>query len=96
LQTLLGTQVRFTSRPASVRYPVCFGMSGIDHIVVVMTENRSFDHLLGWHPTAEGEQGGMSYPDASGALVLTAPLAPDYMGCNHPDPDDSWAGSRVA
>jgi phospholipase C len=70
--------------------------SGIDHIVVVMMENRSFDHLLGWHPTAEGEQGGMSYPDASGALVPTAPLAPDYMGCDHPDPDHSWAGSRVA
>ena len=22
--------------------------SGIEHIVVVMMENRSFDHLLGW------------------------------------------------
>jgi phospholipase C len=38
----------------------------------------------------------MSYPEASGALVPTAPLAPDYMGCDHPDPDHSWAGSRVA
>ena len=24
--------------------------SGVDHIVVVMMENRSFDHFLGWHP----------------------------------------------
>jgi hypothetical protein len=28
----------------------------INHIVVVMMENRSFDHLLGWHPTANGMQ----------------------------------------
>ena len=26
--------------------------SGIEHIVVVMMENRSFDHLLGWFPGA--------------------------------------------
>ena len=34
----------------------------VDHIVVVMMENRSFDHLLGWHPTANGRQLGLSYP----------------------------------
>jgi len=28
--------------------------SGIEHIVVVMMENRSFDHFLGWLPNAEG------------------------------------------
>ena len=32
--------------------------SGVDHIVVVMMENRSFDHLLGWHPTADARQAG--------------------------------------
>ncbi|MBO0843021.1 MAG: phospholipase, partial [Nocardioides sp.] len=26
--------------------------SGIDHIVVLMMENRSFDHYLGWLPGA--------------------------------------------
>ena len=26
--------------------------SGIEHVVVVMMENRSFDHMLGWLPTA--------------------------------------------
>ena len=30
--------------------------SGIEHIVVVMMENRSFDHLLGWLPNANGMQ----------------------------------------
>src|SRR4051794_23434635 len=70
--------------------------SGIDHIVVVTMENRSFDHLLGWHPTANGEQAGLSYPDETGALVPTAPLAPDFTGCGHPDPDHSWQGSRIS
>jgi len=32
--------------------------STIDHIVVVMMENRSFDHLLGWLPNANGMQSG--------------------------------------
>ena len=70
--------------------------STVDHIVVVTMENRSFDHLLGWHPTANAVQQGLSYPDETGALVPTAALAPDYQGCDHPDPDHSWAGSRVA
>jgi phospholipase C len=37
--------------------------SGIEHIVFVMMENRSFDHLLGWLPGARGHQGGLSYKD---------------------------------
>jgi phospholipase C len=35
----------------------------IAHIVVVMMENRSFDHLLGWFPTADARQTALSYPD---------------------------------
>ena len=68
--------------------------SGIEHIIVVMMENRSFDHLLGWLPNADGMQEGLSYPDDSGALHPTFPLAPDYMGCSHPDPDHTWQGGR--
>ena len=37
--------------------------SGIEHIVVVMMENRSFDHLLGWLPGANGQQAGLAYLD---------------------------------
>jgi phospholipase C len=69
--------------------------SGVDHIVVVMMENRSFDHLLGWHPTADGQQGGLTYPDAMGGEQATYPLASDFQGCAHPDPDHSWEGGRV-
>src|SRR5690348_13695607 len=61
--------------------------SGIQHIVVVMMENRSFDHFLGWLPGADGKQTGLSYPDNSGVMHPTSPLAPDYQGCGHPDPD---------
>jgi phospholipase C len=69
--------------------------SGVDHIVVVMMENRSFDHLLGWHPTADATQDGLAYPDKTGTLQPTFALAPDYQGCAHLDPDHSWAGGRL-
>ena len=70
-------------------------LSGIEHIVVVMMENRSFDHLLGWLPNADGRQGGLAYVDRNGTAEATAPLRPDYMGCLHPDPDHSWSGGRA-
>ncbi len=68
-------------------------LSGIDHIVVVMMENRSFDHLLGWMPNANGRQSGLSYPDNNGNLQPTHRLN-FYVGCSHPDPDHSYAGGR--
>jgi phospholipase C len=71
------------------------GDSGIDHVVVVMMENRSFDHVLGWLPEADGRQSGLSYRDTSGRLVPTYPLAPDFSGCGFRDPDHSYEGGRV-
>jgi phospholipase C len=71
------------------------GKSGIDHIVVAMMENRSFDHILGWLPGADGMQAGLVYTDSGGAAFETYPLAPDFQGCGHPDPDHSWDGGRV-
>lgn len=69
--------------------------SGLEHIVVVMVENRSFDHLLGWLPGADGKQAGLTFIDRAGAAVPTMPLAPDFQGCGHPDPDHSYDGARV-
>src|SRR5439155_7309669 len=69
--------------------------SGLDHFVLVTMENRSFDHFLGWLPGADGRQEGLAYTDASGASHPTFPLAPDYQGCSHPDPDHSYLGGRV-
>jgi phospholipase C len=67
----------------------------IDHVVVVMMENRSFDHFLGWLPGADGAQAGLTYYDGVGTPHQTHPLAPDYQGCGHPDPDHSYEGGRV-
>ena len=68
--------------------------SGIQHIVVVMMENRSFDHFLGWLPNANGRQSGLTYTDASDQPHPTYHLQ-DYQGCGHPDPDHSYAGGRI-
>ncbi len=70
--------------------------SGIDHIVVVMMENRSFDHFLGWLPNAAGKQAGLNFTDNGGASHPTYSLSGDFTGCPHPDPDHTYGGSRVA
>src|SRR2546428_8781561 len=69
--------------------------SGIEHVVVFMMENRSFDHLLGWLPSADGRQAGLTYLDTAGVPHPTFPLAPDFQGCAYKDPDHSYAGGRV-
>jgi phospholipase C len=68
-------------------------VSGIRHIVVVTMENRSFDHLLGWLPNANAGQ-SFSYPVAGGGTANTMHW-PDYQGCGHPVPDNSYLGGRV-
>jgi phospholipase C len=69
--------------------------SGLDHVVVVVMENRSFDHLLGWLPGADGKQAGLTYTDGAGVAHATFPLAPDFQGCAFRDPDHSYDGARV-
>jgi phospholipase C len=69
--------------------------SGIEHVVVLMMENRSFDHMLGWLDGADGRQRGLTYTDAAGVPHRTHRLAPDFQGCGHPDPDHSYEGGRV-
>jgi phospholipase C len=67
----------------------------IDTFVVLMMENRSFDHYFGWRPGADGRNAGLKYPDDQGHLHSTHPLAPDYQGCAFNDPDHSWEGGRT-
>jgi phospholipase C len=69
--------------------------SGIEHIVVVTMENRSFDHFLGWLPNADGTQAGLTYVDDSSVSHATHSLSGDYTGCPHADPDHSYGGARV-
>ena len=44
--------------------------SGIDHIVQVMMENRSYDHMLGWVPKSNGIQ-HQTFLDNNGEPVDT-------------------------
>ena len=87
---LTGTVETTTTSAQTLPAP---GSSKIDHIVVVMMENRSFDHFLGWLPGARGRQGGLSYLDTDGEAHPTWRLN-TYVGCAHPDPDHSYAGGR--
>lgn len=61
-----------------------------DTVVVLMMENRSFDHLLGWFRGADGRQAGLRYRDRAGALRSTHALAPDFQGCGFHDPRHDW------
>jgi len=69
--------------------------SGIENIVVLMMENRSFDHFLGWVPGADGEQAGLDFVDKRGATQETYTLAPEFQGCQYGDPDHGYRGGRV-
>src|SRR5262245_19312183 len=66
--------------------------SGIDHVVVVMMENRSFDHYLGWLPGANGRQAGLTFFDRQGVPRTTSHW-PEPQGCANPD--HSFEGGRV-
>ena len=70
-----GTAARGGSDPAPARGLPAPADSGLDHIVVVMMENRSFDHYLGWLPGADGRQAG---PDVQGRRRQGAPDAPPH------------------
>jgi phospholipase C len=69
--------------------------SGIDHVVVLMMENRSFDHFLGWVPGADGVQAGVTLKDSDGNPHDSYDLAPNFQNCNLADPDHSYAGGRI-
>ena len=79
---------RRTALPAPKNMP-------IDTFVVLMMENRSFDHYLGFLDGADGRQAGLTYTDKTGRSFETRALAPDWQGCGHPDPDHSWKGGRT-
>src|SRR6202012_4870403 len=64
----------------------------IDTFVVLMMENRSFDHYLGWLPGADGVQAGLTFTDAQGLSHPTHRLVDQYQGCGFLDPDHSWDG----
>jgi phospholipase C len=63
------------------------GLASVESVVVLMLENRSMDHMLGYLYSKEGNvspsgqafeglQGGESNPDASGSAVAVFPIEP--------------------
>jgi phospholipase C len=66
------------------------GLDSLKHIVVLMMENRSFDHMLGSlkavDPRIDGVSNQLSNPDTTGAPVKPQPLA-EFQGQLDPDPD---------
>jgi hypothetical protein len=71
------------------------GSRGIRHVVILMMENRSFDHFLGWLPGADGRHDLTFVSAVDGNTYPNYPLAPDFQGCGYSDPDHSWEGWLV-
>src|SRR4051794_16399666 len=70
----------------------------IDHFVVVMMENRSFDHYFGWLDAADGDQTQSFVDGSTGKRVKTrhaASLSSEWQGCGHPDPGHGWDEGRA-
>lgn len=62
-----------------------------DHVVVLMMENRSFDHLLGWLPGAKGRQNGLKFADVDGKTYPTWAIGDDPQGCAYADPKHQYS-----
>jgi phospholipase C len=73
----------------------------IDHFVVLMMENRSFDHYFGWLAGEADAVQQQSFLDPSGAQVPTRHFSTlgtggmEYKGCGHPDPGHGWDSGRA-
>ncbi len=72
----------------------------IEHIGLVMMENRSYDHYLGWLENGRGHLAmglDLSYPDPDnpGAFGKPTHWAPKYRReAEHPDPGHGWGAGR--
>ena len=71
--------------------------TGITNIVVVMMENRSYDHLFGARSLLEGKPGdglqaAMANPDLDGRMVPVYPVM--SAGMCVPDPPHGWESSH--
>ena len=70
----------------------------LDHVVILMMENRSFDHYFGWLENADGLQ-HQTFVGPDGKAVDTfhytdLPGNADEQGCGHPDPGHGWGDGR--
>jgi phospholipase C len=74
------------------------GLKALQQVVVLMMENRSFDHMLGGlkgrNPKIDGLTGNESNPDTTGTLVKVQPLA-EYQSQLDPDPNHHFAAVNL-
>lgn len=82
-------------RPGVTPLPPTGADAPFDHVVLLMMENRSFDHLLGWLPGANGRQKGLKYETRDGKSHPTYDLGTDYQGCGNRDPAHNWKAGVV-
>jgi phospholipase C len=70
----------------------------IEHVIVLMQENRSFDHVLGKHPrVATGEMDGFPATYVNTAVGgATYPPVHATTGCLAPDPPHGWIAMHNA
>ena len=95
-----GSKAAPSATPSTSKSPAAASVGGItdpskapfDTVVVLMMENRSFDHLLGWFPGANGKQAGLSFPGYKGGTVNTSALGSNTQACGDKDPDHTWQG----
>ena len=72
----------------------------IDHFVILMMENRSFDHYFGWLAGEADARQQQSYPNPAGQQVPTRHASAlgsggnQWKGCGHPDPGHGWESGR--
>jgi len=72
----------------------------IDHFVILMMENRSFDHYFGWGSAFADATQDMKYLDPdTGQKVPTQHASvmgeSQWQGCGHPDPGHGWDSGRA-
>lgn len=74
---------------------------GIDHFVILMMENRSFDHYFGWlDPELADASQHQTYADPSGREFQTRPVkeidpGAEWQGCSFRDPGHGWDSGRA-
>src|SRR3954454_25330857 len=75
----------------------------IDHFVILMMENRAFDHYFGWlgakYPDLVRATQTMSFTDSSGKVhnphSATAAQPAEWQGCGFGDPGHGWGEGRA-
>jgi phospholipase C len=73
----------------------------IDHFVLLMMENRSFDHYFGWLTGDADATQNQRYRNPSGQVIATRHASTlgsggtQWKGCGHPDPGHGWESGRA-